>query len=226
MDKKTVRDIDVRGKIVLIRVDFNVPVNEKGKIINDKQIQFHFPTIEYLVEQGAKVVLITHWGKTGFQMDESLRLDTLRDHLEKILKKKVYKANDVFGNCCSLAIFPKSYRSYWWNNIWCNCKNCWSYWMVTRHLIESSYLPLPLRASADAWRLYSARKADQNFLSFQNRVWQRDDYKCRFCGFQAQIHQEVVNIDGNFRNNKLENLATACVFCSQCFFLESIGVGG
>lgn len=98
--------------------------------------------------------------------------------------------------------------------------------MVTRQIIESLYLPLPLRASADAWRLFSARKADQNFLSFQNRVWDRDDYKCRFCGFQAQIHQEVVNIDGNFRNNKIDNLATACVFCSQCFFLESIGVGG
>ncbi len=96
--------------------------------------------------------------------------------------------------------------------------------MVT--LLDSSYLPLPLRASADSWRLFSARKADQNFMSFQKRVWERDDYKCRFCGFQAQIHQEVVNIDGNFRNNKLENMATACVFCSQCFFLESIGVGG
>ena len=93
-------------------------------------------------------------------------------------------------------------------------------------VINQQYLPLPLRASADAWRLYSARKADSNFKSFQNRVWERDDYRCRFCGFQAQLHQEVVNIDGNFRNNKMDNLATCCVFCAQCFFLESIGVGG
>lgn len=91
--------------------------------------------------------------------------------------------------------------------------------------IETS-LPLELRASADAWRLFSARKVDVNFSSYQQKVFDRDHYKCQFCGFQAHSFQEVVNIDGNFRNNKIDNMATACVFCTQCFFLESIGVGG
>ena len=88
------------------------------------------------------------------------------------------------------------------------------------------YLKLELRASADSWRLFSARKADRNFSNFEKKVWERDSYKCQFCGFHAHKYQEVINVDGNFRNNKLENLATSCVFCTQCFFLESIGVGG
>lgn len=88
------------------------------------------------------------------------------------------------------------------------------------------YLKLELRASADSWRLFSARKADRLFSNFETKVLERDAYKCRFCGFQAQKYQEVINVDGNFRNNKLDNLATSCVFCTQCFFLESIGVGG
>jgi intracellular multiplication protein IcmJ len=89
-----------------------------------------------------------------------------------------------------------------------------------------SGLDLPLRASADAWRLFSARKADANFKDFEKKVLTRDGYTCRFCGFQAKNHQEVVNADGNFRNNKFDNLVTACVFCTQCFFIESIGLGG
>jgi intracellular multiplication protein IcmJ len=93
-------------------------------------------------------------------------------------------------------------------------------------LIESKYLPLSLSASADAWRIFSARKVDKNFITYEKKVFIRDHYRCRFCGFQAHEHQEVINIDGNFRNNKLENLATACVFCCQCFFLESVGASG
>ena len=89
-----------------------------------------------------------------------------------------------------------------------------------------SGLDLPLRASAESWRLFSARKADINFKDFEQRVFTRDAYTCRFCGFQALNHQEVVNCDGNFRNNQFDNLVTACIFCSQCFFIESIGLGG
>jgi intracellular multiplication protein IcmJ len=93
-------------------------------------------------------------------------------------------------------------------------------------LIQNKNLPLHLFASADSWRLFSSRKADPNFLSFEKRVFERDQYQCLYCGFQAHQHQEVVNIDRNFRNNKFDNLATSCIFCTQCFFLESIGVGG
>jgi intracellular multiplication protein IcmJ len=85
---------------------------------------------------------------------------------------------------------------------------------------------LELRASPDSWRLFSARKSDPNFHPFEKKVFERDAYTCHFCGFQAKEFQEIVNLDGNFRNNKISNLVTACVFCTQCFFLESIGVGG
>lgn len=83
-----------------------------------------------------------------------------------------------------------------------------------------------LKASAGAWRLYSARQADPRFKAFEKKVFERDNYTCRFCGFQARSFQEVVNLDGNYTHNKLENLATSCCFCTQCFFIESVGVGG
>lgn len=85
---------------------------------------------------------------------------------------------------------------------------------------------LKLMASPGAWRLYSARKSDPRFHLYEKKVLQRDQYTCQFCGFQAQIYQDVINLDGNYNNNKLENLITSCCFCSQCFFLESVGVGG
>ena len=87
-------------------------------------------------------------------------------------------------------------------------------------------LQLTLIATPDAWRLYSARKVDERFKAFEQRVLQRDRYTCRFCGFQARLYQDVINLDGNYTNNKLDNLVTACCFCSQCFFMESVGVGG
>lgn len=86
--------------------------------------------------------------------------------------------------------------------------------------------PLKLMASPGAWRLHSARNADERFKSHEKRVLDRDRYTCQFCGFQAKLYQEIVNLDGNFSNNKIDNLVTACCFCSQCFFIESVGVGG
>lgn len=85
---------------------------------------------------------------------------------------------------------------------------------------------LNLMASPDAWRLFSARQADPRFKPFQDKVLNRDRYVCQFCGFQAKIYQDVVNLDGDYHNNKLTNLVTACCFCSQCYFIESVGVGG
>ena len=87
-------------------------------------------------------------------------------------------------------------------------------------------LPLTLRASPGDWRLQSARNADEKFNTYEQRVFQRDQHTCRFCGFQARLYQDVVNLDGNYANNKLDNLVTACCFCSQCYFIESVGVGG
>lgn len=85
---------------------------------------------------------------------------------------------------------------------------------------------LVLRASASSWRMYSARKADPRFNAYEKKIWQRDRYACHFCGFQAKKYQDVVNLDSNFANNRMSNMVTACCFCAQCFFIESVGVGG
>ncbi len=85
---------------------------------------------------------------------------------------------------------------------------------------------LTLQATPDAWRLYSARHADERFKSFQEKIFKRDGYQCQFCGFQAKLYQDVVNIDSNYHNNKMDNMVTACCFCAQCCFIESVGIGG
>jgi intracellular multiplication protein IcmJ len=85
---------------------------------------------------------------------------------------------------------------------------------------------LKLIASPGAWRMYSARKVDPRFQSYELKVLRRDRYTCQFCGFQAKTFQEVINLDNNYSNNRLTNLATACCFCAQCFFVESVGLGG
>ena len=86
-------------------------------------------------------------------------------------------------------------------------------------------IPIQLRADPGAWRLKISRKADDAFRPFETKILVRDNYTCQFCGFQAKEFQDVVNIDHDYRNNKSANLATACCFCTQCFFLESVGVG-
>ena len=85
---------------------------------------------------------------------------------------------------------------------------------------------LKLIASAVSWRLYSARKADPRFKAFEKKIFQRDRYTCQFCGFQARLYQDVINLDGDYTKNRAPNLATSCCFCAQCFFIESVGVGG
>lgn len=85
--------------------------------------------------------------------------------------------------------------------------------------------PLELKVSKEAWRLYTLRNRNKGFEKFRTQVMERDDHTCQFCGFQAQIYQEIVNLDHDYHNNKLANLATSCCFCTQCLFLESVGVG-
>lgn len=71
-----------------------------------------------------------------------------------------------------------------------------------------------------------ARKSNPKFLHFAKKVFARDNHTCRYCGFQCDKFQEVVNIDQNYRHNTLRNMATACEFCAQCFFLDSVGLDG
>lgn len=87
-------------------------------------------------------------------------------------------------------------------------------------------LPIYLTAKRGAWRKYHARKHNKKFLILKKRILQRDNYTCRFCGFYAKEFQEVINIDSNYKNNHPNNLATACAFCAQCFFIDSVGLDG
>lgn len=82
---------------------------------------------------------------------------------------------------------------------------------------------IELAATANNWRLFMLRKADPAFLAFQKKIHARDDYACGFCGFQAKEFLESVNVNGDYLDNKRDNLVTACGFCAQCFFLEAIG---
>ncbi len=82
---------------------------------------------------------------------------------------------------------------------------------------------ITLSATESNWRLFMVRRADSAFLAFKEKILKRDGYTCQFCGFQAQQFQEVINIDGDYTSNRLSNMATACEFCAQCFFLEAIG---
>lgn len=96
MPKKTVRDIDVKGKRVLVRVDFNVPLKE-GKVADDTRIKAALPTISYLCEQGAKVILISHLGRPKGVPDEELRLDTVAVRLGELIGRPVRKVDDCTG---------------------------------------------------------------------------------------------------------------------------------
>src|SRR3989338_9839453 len=83
---------------------------------------------------------------------------------------------------------------------------------------------LQLAVNLTGWRIFVRRKHDKAFLPVAKRVHERDVYTCQYCGFQAIEYQEVVNLDGNYLNNKLGNLVTACCFCTQCLFLQSVGL--
>src|SRR5437773_7556116 len=83
---------------------------------------------------------------------------------------------------------------------------------------------LQLAVNLNGWRIFVRRREDKAFLPVAEQVCQRDNFTCQYCGFQARQYQEVVNLDGNYNNNKLNNLITSCCFCSQCLFIESVGL--
>ena len=103
MEKKTVRDMDVKGKVILVRCDFNVPMKD-GKIQDDTRIKAAIPTIQYLMEQGAKVVLCSHLGKpkpsemTPEEMKAKYSLNPVAERLSEELGKEVKFAEDTTGD--------------------------------------------------------------------------------------------------------------------------------
>ncbi len=96
MNKKTIRDVDVKGKRALVRVDFNVPL-DKGTITDDTRIAAAVPTIQYLLDQGASVVLMSHLGRPKKGPSDELRLDPVARRLEELLGRQVRKVNVTTG---------------------------------------------------------------------------------------------------------------------------------
>lgn len=84
--------------------------------------------------------------------------------------------------------------------------------------------PISLNVRPGTWQQFTARRSNKGFLAVSSEIMERDYNTCQFCGFQAQDYQQIINLDGNYRNNKKSNLTTSCVFCTQCQFIESIGL--
>ncbi len=97
MNKKTVRDIDVKGKRVLVRCDFNVPYDENRVITDNRRIVAALPTIKYLIENNAKIILCSHLGRPKGEVKPEFSLDIVAKELSRLLGKEVVLAKDVVG---------------------------------------------------------------------------------------------------------------------------------
>ncbi len=93
--KKTVQDMDLRRKKVLVRVDYNVPLNDDLQVTDDTRIKLSLDTIRYLLEQEAKIILMSHLGRPKGEVVDQLRLDPAAEALEKLIGKNVKKFDDI-----------------------------------------------------------------------------------------------------------------------------------
>ena len=97
MNKKTVKDIDLKGKKVFVRCDFNVPMDENQNITDNTRIKAALPTIKYLLEQKCKIILASHLGRPKGEVKPEFSLKPVAKELSKLLGKEVIMANDVIG---------------------------------------------------------------------------------------------------------------------------------
>ena len=107
LNKKSVRDLlkkDLEHKRVLVRVDFNVPFDDEGQISDDTRIRAALPTINYLLDNGAKVILVSHLGRPKGKVVESLRLDLVAARLTELVECKVEKLDESLGEQVQKAI--------------------------------------------------------------------------------------------------------------------------
>ena len=106
MLKKTVRDIDVKSKRVLVRCDYNVPQDNEGQITDDRRIRETLPTIKYLMEQGAQIVLTSHLGRPDEKPEEKAlySLKVVADRLSELLEIPVKFYNDCVGEEVKVAL--------------------------------------------------------------------------------------------------------------------------
>ncbi|MBF0705697.1 phosphoglycerate kinase [Alkalihalobacillus hwajinpoensis] len=103
MNKKSIRDVELKGKKVFCRVDFNVPM-EDGKVTDETRIKAALPTIQHLADQGAKVILASHLGRPKGEAVDELRLDPVADRLSDLIGKTVTKTDAVYGEEVDRAI--------------------------------------------------------------------------------------------------------------------------
>ncbi len=103
MNKKTVRDVDLHGRRALVRVDFNVPLKD-GQVTDDTRIRASLPTIQYLVDKGAKVILMSHLGRPKGKPTPEFSLRPVAEHLSKLLGKPVSFAADCVGPAAEDAV--------------------------------------------------------------------------------------------------------------------------
>jgi len=89
LDKLTVKDVSVQGKKVLVRVDFNVPLDEEGRVLDDTKIRASLPTLDYLLGKGARVILVSHLGRPKGKVMEKLRMDPVARRLSQLLGRDV-----------------------------------------------------------------------------------------------------------------------------------------
>src|SRR5262249_56063695 len=107
MPKKTLHDLrDLRGKRVLIRVDFNVPLDEAGNITNDRRIRAALPTIKYVMDAGGKAIVMSHLGrpKGDPKKDAPFRMDRVAERLGELLGKSVRQVDEVVGPSVTAAV--------------------------------------------------------------------------------------------------------------------------
>ena len=97
MNKKTIRDIDLKGKKVLVRCDFNVPMDEQQNITDNTRIVAALPTIEYSLEQNCAIILCSHLGRPKGEVKPEFSLKPVAKELSKLLNKEVIMAKDVIG---------------------------------------------------------------------------------------------------------------------------------
>lgn len=94
---RSVRDIDLKNKRILMRVDFNVPMDDEGKIIDDTKMTAALPTIDYVLEQGGSLVLMSHLGRPNGKPDPEFSLRAVAVHLSELLQRPVTMADDCIG---------------------------------------------------------------------------------------------------------------------------------
>jgi phosphoglycerate kinase len=104
MELRTIREFDVCGKKVLVRVDFNVPLDEQGEVADDTRIAAAIPTIKYLLDNGARVILMSHLGRPKGKVVDSLRMDVVAARLSDLLGKEVKKVDDCVGPLVEQAV--------------------------------------------------------------------------------------------------------------------------